>query len=196
MLITNKTTFRCHSGGAIGADTYFESVAELYGVIILAYSYETASHQSPNKIEISEDDFLEGVKKVHLANQTLKRKINYKYLNLISRNWQQVKNSDEVFAISKIIFKNIECVSGGTGWAIQMAIDHRKKIFVFDQIQNAWFKWSYSEATFCAIQLSPKITSLNFAGIGIRKINPDGISAIENLFKESFKKGRQGAGAY
>lgn len=196
MLITNTTTFRCHSGGAIGADTYFESFAALYGIKTLAYSYETASHQSPNKIEISEDDFLEGVEKVHLANQTLKRKINYKYLNLISRNWQQVKNSDEVFAISKIIFKNIECVSGGTGWAIQMAIDRRIKIFVFDQIQNAWFKWSYSEATFRAIQMSPKITSLNFAGIGIRKINADGISAIENLFKKSFKEREHEADTY
>ncbi|WP_188051096.1 hypothetical protein [Flavobacterium sp. GP15] len=185
---TTKTIIICHSGGAIGADTVFETIGESYGIITLAYSYKTLEHQSKNKIEINEESFLVGVAKVHLANKTLQRKINYIYINLLARNWQQIKNSDQVFAVSKIIFKNIECVSGGTGWAIQMAIDHQKEIFVFDQIQDAWFEWSYSDSKFCILESCPKITSLNFAGIGIRKITINGINAIEDLYINSFNK--------
>lgn len=187
MIETINTTYKCHSGGAMGADTYFETIGKLYDVETLAYSYQTPSHRSNNKVEISQVDYLDGIDKIHLANQTLKRKINYKHLNLVARNWQQIKNADQVFAISKIIYKNIECVSGGTGWAIQMAIDHDKEIFVFDQIYNAWFEWSYGSSTFCILENSPKITCSNFAGIGIRKINDNGIAAINDLYKKSFK---------
>ena len=177
----------CHSGGAIGADTYFEEIGALYGIKTFAYSYKTPSHKSENKVDISETDYLEGVEKIETAFKTLKRKINYKYMNLLSRNWQQVKNADQIFAISKIIFKNIESVSGGTGWAIQMAIDNKKEVYVFDQEQNAWFKWSYSKTKFTILKNSPKITKRNFAGIGARKINENGINAIKELYKQSFK---------
>lgn len=182
----NKTT--CHSGGAIGADTFFEEIGELYGVQTMAYSYKTSYHNSKNKVEISEIDFLEGVEKVEFAQKTLNRKKFQKYLNLLSRNWQQIKNANQVFAVSKIIFKSgVECVSGGTGWAIQMAIDNQKEVFVFDQEQNAWFKWSYAKSKFCVLKNTPKITKINFAGIGARKINENGINAIEELYKLSFE---------
>jgi len=51
----------CHSGGADGADTYFEKIGEEYGIITKAYSYKTPKHNSPNKVEISEEDYLEGI---------------------------------------------------------------------------------------------------------------------------------------
>jgi hypothetical protein len=166
---TKPALFKCHSGGAIGADTYFENIGLIYGIETLAYSYQTPSHRSSNKVEISLVDYLEGIEKIHLANQSLKRKINYKHLNLVSRNWQQIKNADQVFAISKIIYKNIECVSGGTGWAIQMAIDHEKEIFVFDQLQNTWFEWSYDVSRFCLLECCPKITYINSFNYGMKQ---------------------------
>ena len=109
-MITKNITSRCHSGGAVGADIHFEYFGALYGVKTLAYSYQTPYHKSINKVEISEADFQDGIEKIALANQSLKRKINVKHLNLLARNWQQIKNTDQVFAVSKIIFKNIECV--------------------------------------------------------------------------------------
>lgn len=180
---------RCHSGGAIGADTYFEEIGELYAIKTMAYSYKTPYHKSKNKIDICELDYLDGVKKIEIAQKTLQRKINLRHLNLLSRNWQQIKNANQVFAVSTIIFKSgMECVSGGTGWAIQMAIDNHKEVFVFDQEQNAWFKWSYAKCKFCVLKKIPKITKNNFAGIGARKINENGIKAIEELYKLSFEK--------
>jgi len=48
------------------------------------------------------------------ANQTLHRRPE-KYLSLLSRNYQQVRNSDAIFAIGTL--KN-GIVDGGTGWAV------------------------------------------------------------------------------
>jgi hypothetical protein len=69
-----------------------------------------------------------------------------------------------------------------------MAIKHHKKVNVFNQLQNTWFEWSYADSKFCILKIFPTISYVDFAAIGIRKINPDGINAIENLYKKSFKK--------
>jgi hypothetical protein len=45
----------CHSGGAIGSDSFFEEMNEIYGVKTKAYSYKTKSHTTKNKVEISDD---------------------------------------------------------------------------------------------------------------------------------------------
>ena len=183
----DKETFICHSGGATGADTYFEILGEEYGVLTKAYSYKTLSHKSLNKVEISEMDFIEGIEMIEIAKKALKRKTNPKFMPLLSRNWQQVKNAKEIFAISEIMYKiDFEHVAGGTGWAVQMAIDNKKVVFVFDQNQNVWFKWSYTKSKFIALKNPPKITKTNFAGIGSRNIKENGIQAIKNLYKSSF----------
>ena len=184
----DKKQFTCHSGGATGADTYFENIGEKYGVLTKAYSYKTSNHKSKNKVEISESDFQEGIEMIEIAAKTLKRKINYKFMPLLSRNWQQVKNSNQIFAICEICKRpDLEYVAGGTGWAIQMAIDHKKEVFVFDQEQDAWFKWSYAKSKFAVLKNTPKITQQDFAGIGARKIKENGIKAIEKLYETSFK---------
>jgi hypothetical protein len=67
-----------------------------------------------------------------------------------------------------------------------MAIDAKKEVFVFEQKRNAWFYWDYSKKLFKSMNENPKITSSDFAGIGARKINPNGINAIENLMENSF----------
>lgn len=184
----DKKQFICHSGGAIGADTYFEKIGENYGVLTKAYSYKTTSHKGKSKVEISESDFLEGIERIEIAKKTLKRKTYAKFMPLLSRNWQQIKNSNQVFAVSEICKRpDLEYVVGGTGWAIQMAIDNKKEVYVFDQEQDAWFKWSYSKSRFNVLKNAPTISDTNFAGIGTRKIKENGIQAIQKLFETSFK---------
>jgi hypothetical protein len=179
---------RCHSGGAEGADTYFEEIGSKYGIQTIAYSYKTHYHNSPNKYEISEEEFEEGCLAVFKANETLKKYRLKPYLNLYSRNWFQVKNAEQIFAISSFIqIENQQLVKGGTGVTVQMAIDAKKEVFVFEQKRNAWFYWDYSKKLFESMNENPKITSSDFAGIGARKINPNGINAIENLMENSFK---------
>jgi hypothetical protein len=188
----------CHSGGAVGSDTYFETIGENFGVKTKAYSYKTPKHQSPNKVEISDDDYNEGISEVNKANKILGRFGIHKYMNLLARNWAQVKYSDEIFAIGAIVDpgkkggkgyynkSKYQVVDGGTGYAVQMGINNEKIVYVFDQLKDKWFRWSYTSFSFVEMSNSPNITSQNFAGIGTREILPNGINAIKQVYKKTF----------
>jgi hypothetical protein len=63
----------------------------------------TKSHQSDNKVEISDTDYNEGILEIRKANRILNRYGIEKYMNLLARNWAQVKYSEEVFAVGSII---------------------------------------------------------------------------------------------
>lgn len=189
----------CHSGGASGSDTFFHEIGLEYGVTTKAYSYETVYHTSDSKVEISIDDYKEGIVEVNKANRVLGRYGISKYMNLLARNWTQVKYSDETFAIGQIIrpgqkgnrgFYNkskMSVVDGGTSYAVQMSINHNRKVYVFDQNRDKWYRWSYISIDFIECDV-PKITSNNFAGIGTREIKENGVNAIKNLYKNTFSK--------
>lgn len=188
----------CHSGGALGADTYWETIGDNYGVKTKAYSYKTKYHTTENKVEISDSDYEEGVKEITKANRFLSRYGIHKFMNLLARNWSQVKYSDEVFAIGTIVepgkkgskgFYNkseFQVVDGGTGYAVQMAINNGKFVYVFDQDKDKWFRWSYTSLRFIEVTKPLKISYENFAGIGTREIKPNGIKAIEEVYKLTF----------
>jgi hypothetical protein len=188
----------CHSGGAIGADTLWEEIGEEFGVKTRAYSYKTKSHTTPNKVEISDHDYDEGVNEVNRANKSLGRFGISKYMSLLARNWSQVKYSKQIFAIGTIVpagKKNAkgyyskskyETVDGGTGYAVQMAVNNEKEVYVFDQVLDKWFRWSYNSLRFVELKDVPKISDQNFAGIGTREIKPNGIKAIRDVYEKTF----------
>jgi hypothetical protein len=188
----------CHSGGAIGADSEFEKIGEEFGVKTRAYSYKTKSHTTPNKVEISDHDYDEGVIEVNRANKKLGRYGISKYMNLLARNWSQVKYSKQIFAIGTIVpagKKNAkgyyskskyETVDGGTGYAVAMSINNEREVYVFDQVLDKWFRWSYNSLRFVELKDVPKITDQNFAGIGTREIKPNGIKAIRDVYEKTF----------
>ena len=191
----------CNSGGALGSDEAFEKIGEEFGVKTRAYSYKTKSHQSPNKVEISEDDYKEGIIEVNKANKFLNRYGIHKYMNLLARNWAQAKYSDQVFAIGTIVkvgerdpkggYYNkgkYDVVSGGTGYAIMMGINNEREIFVFDQIRDKWFRWSYISLSYIEMTDTPVISSQNFAGIGTRELHPNGLKAIRDVYEKTFNK--------
>jgi hypothetical protein len=109
-----------------------------------------------------------------IADQTLHRLDNMTSerqrtsLPLFARNWLQVKNSDAVFAIGQLSYGT---VNGGTGWAVQMAIDHRKPVHVFNLSDEHWYVYDPQQRLFVQEE-TPKLTK-NFAGIGTRSIDPD-----------------------
>jgi len=189
----------CHSGGAEGSDTIWEMHALMNDIKVKAYSYKTKSHKGNNKVEISKQDYEEGVEKVKRANKILCRKNIDKHMNLLARNWAQVKYSNEIFAIGYIVREGEKSkkgylvtakspsVDGGTGYAVQMGIHAGKTIYVFDQDKEKWYKWSYILEDFLELKDTPTIQEKNFAGIGTRKINKAGEKAIEQVYKKSFK---------
>lgn len=187
----------CHSGGAIGSDTYWEEIGKEYGVVTKAYSYKTKYHTSNSKVEISDEDYNEGIIEINKANKFLNRTGISKYMNLLARNWSQVKYSQQIFAIGSIVHpgetdsrgyvnkSKLDIVSGGTGYAIMMGIVNKKVIFVFDQTRDKWFRWSYVFSSFIPTDI-PNISVENFAGIGTREIKENGIDAIKSVYKLSF----------
>ena len=194
-----KDRMVCHSGGAVGADSIYEKLCEEFGIKVYAYSYKTKSHESPNKIEISEAEYKEGIHEINRANKMLNRFGIYKYLSLLARNWAQVKYSRQIFAVGMIVKPGCkdnkgyynrgkyEIVAGGTGYCVMMGILNERDVYVFEQNLNKWFRWSYNSLRFIEVKGDVKITEHNFAGIGTREINPDGIKAIRNLFEKTFE---------
>jgi hypothetical protein len=121
-------------------------------------------------------------------------------MNLLARNWAQVKYSKQIFAVGTIIKpgdKNnrgyynkgkYDIVDGGTGYAVRMGINNEREVYVFDQIKEKWFRWSYSSLRFVDIGKVPSITEQDFAGIGTREILPNGIKAIRDVYELTFNK--------
>ena len=170
-------TYVNHSGGAIGSDTVWGELSGQYGVVSEHYWHGKRTDNGNH--EITEEEFEEGKKHVLEANKTLHRQ-PYKYMNLLARNYCQVKNAEEIFAIGH--FKN-KVVDGGTGWAVQMAIDDGKIVNFYDQEKCVWGrysngKWERSD--------TPVLTK-NFAGIGTRKLNDNGWMAIKDVVIKTFE---------
>ena len=119
-------------------------------------------------------------------------------MSLLARNWAQVKYSKQVFAIGSIVkagknstkgYKNkskYDVVDGGTGYAVQMAINHEIGVYVFDQDKDKWFRWSYTSLRFIEMKETPKITEQNFAGIGTRELLANGEVAIRSVYEKTF----------
>lgn len=189
---SNSSDFTLHSGGAKGADTIWGQIGEQYGV--KANHYYSGERTPKGNMEISEQDKVEGQQKVTIAARQMGRIEPTQQVRneLLIRDWAQVKYSDAIFAVTTMLsvgsemnygkLAKIRQGKGGTGYAIQMAINEGKPVYVYDQIRERWFKningvWSSSDV--------PTLTK-NFAGIGTREINEKGIQAIKNVYAKTF----------
>ena len=189
--------FTNHSGGAIGADSYWGDVGAMYGVVSNHYYY---GEKTPNgNFEISNEDYEEGR---YEAAKAANYNFGYQYSTMkdhrLIMNWSQVKHSDAIFAIGHLVrpgeklFPNQKndtrvalhaAVQGGTGYAVAMAILHNKPVYVYDQERKQWFscidgKWAISQV--------PVLTK-DFAGIGTRNLNEDGKKAINEIYDSTIK---------
>jgi hypothetical protein len=175
----------CHSGGCPGSDMAWETQGYKYNVHTISYSFHNHKQEGQNQKILSPKELQEGYEAAKIADKTLKRNfdaIQYPYVkNLLARNWFQVKNADAVYAISKK-FLSDSIVDGGTGWAVQMAIDNNKPVYVFDQVTNRWYKYNTNNNIFEPISEVAPLLTRNFAGIGTRDLTNDGLQAITNTY--------------
>lgn len=178
----NPVNFEMHSGGAIGADSFWDEIGRKFGIRkIHHYYYMYKNPKSSDFDELTFEQYLEGVDKVNLANKTLNRKGLEKYMHLLARNWLQVKKSDCIYAIGELERNKVK---GGTGWAIQMAIDHKKPIYVFDQNIGIWYTYNFKTNSF--EKSSTPILTYQYAGIGTRQLNAKGEQAIRAVYIKTF----------
>lgn len=195
--------FTLHSGGAIGADFAWGKIGASYGVSGKHYfdATDTREGKRPpySNTPITDEERTLGERKAFHAGKQMGRlssKAQKITDPLLIRDWLQVQNSDMVVAIAQKFdkpgdkFSNradderkalIPQVSGGTGWAVQMAISEGKPVFVFNQADSKWYMnfmgvWKYAEAP---------VLSNNFAGIGTRGINAAGEAAIRECYEKT-----------
>lgn len=219
---TNTEEYVNHSGGAAGADTVWGDVASEYieNFKNNHYFIPDDTNNPPNaNLSLASTDIAEGkaqvtkaARKIGLATPT--RKITNKKL---IRNWAQVKYADAIFAVTPITQKGDKPMrfradrsgntdtriatedtgSGGTTYAIEMAKELKKPIYVFDDTQalsgedtkqtGKWHKWDYKTNSWQEMAKPPKLTN-NFAGIGSTAMSEEGRTAINGLFKAQFKE--------
>ena len=195
----NPFEFINHSGGAIGSDTAWDEIGREFGMVNNKH-YWTLEKTPNGNTEISRLDYEEGRFE---SAKAAKRNFGYQYAAMkdsrLIRNWSQVKHSDAVFAIGTIaqigekVFPKQSndtrlatnpTVTGGTGYAVGMAINHNKPVYVFDQNKNQWYTWNKEQNNFIETD-TPTLTK-NFAGIGTRQINENGKQAIRNVYEKTF----------
>jgi hypothetical protein len=179
-----------HSGGAVGSDTAWETIGAEFGVITKAYGSENHATKSHNHVALTQVELNQADEFLMRANRSFGiRGAKYKrhfpthqvYIdNLLRRNWFQVKNSDQIAAIGRIDF-DARIVEGGTGWAVQMAIDAKKPVFVFDYRKDVWYMFEYTKDAF--VEVETPILQRNFAGIGTRGENmtPNGTRELKHF---------------
>ena len=188
----NYTDYTNYSGAAQGGDTVWENVGKEFGLgKQVNYRPEDLQKLTKEQLEEVENAYLKAVKDLGrgvLAKNTFAG-------GLVRRDYLQAKAADSVFAISTIIEPgqkdkkgyinktNKQVVEGGTGYAVQMAINLGKPVFVFDQLKNKWFSWDKTSNSFEETS-TPKLTK-KFAGIGTREINDLGKQAIRDVYEQS-----------
>jgi len=190
-----------HSGGALGADTAWGEEGSKYGVVSRHYYFGEKTPSGNVRLDLNDEDLVsECDREYEKAAKTLGRNPakNPFSRNLLRRNWIQVKNSEEIFAIGKWDTPDPDCVyvSGGTGYAVEMALDHGKKVNFFEQEREGdpSFKgqWWKMECVDDGIDIEPMgsapVLTRNFAGIGTRKINANGLRAIRDCYIATLSK--------
>lgn len=179
-----------HSGGALGADQTWESLGKPYGV-------KTINWRPKHLDNMTLEDRMSMLDAVYEAAKVLKRPHQFKGVELVQRNWFQPHRAQAIYAVAYIIspgeqdskgFVNEtskEIVAGGTGWAVEMAIQMEKPVYVYDMGNDHWHEWKPAFNKFFAHEGVPILTK-SFAGIGSRSITPEGVFAIGEIYKKTF----------
>lgn len=201
------SSFVLNSGGAIGSDNLWGDIARKYGIQEKNIKHWWFGDKTPfGNIEQSKEDNEEGITKVKKAAEDMGRfwSSSKEKQNLLARNWNQVKYSDAIFAIGTMNLKGSKIVkngktydvlanqiSGGTGYAVQMAINEGKPVYVYDYKRKIWLsningQWKKN--------IPLPVLTKNFAGIGTRDIKNvtddekiEIIKVIESVFDNTKK---------
>lgn len=199
---TSLLTYRGKSGGANQSDAEWDIEGLPYGVTFDHYLLPEDGPVADKRLvargvlPVSAEEFrIEGQQKVTIAARQMGRiEPSHQVRNAkLIRNWAQVKNADAVFAITSMLKPGDEMNygkkalisqgKGGTGYAIQMAINEGKPVYVFNQKDGKWYKnitgkWENSDI--------PVLTK-NFAGIGTSKdLTEAGKQAIRDVYQKTF----------
>ena len=195
--------FKLITGGAKGADSCAENLAKQWRMNVVLHKAEGTTDVD---VEFTEPH-------VHQAALGLNRhppkKIYVK--KLMARNYRIMSEAQAVFAFGrfyksgeKLIPINTAIVRGGTGWTVQMTVDHNrtypadwKPLLVYDLEEKKWFqltrgeRWTVDEygnpppnvSPFMFLEcVRPPILAEVSAVVGCRAMTDSGKKEMKSLF--------------
>ena len=175
-----------YSGGATGAEQFFGTMAEAFGIEEVNYSFDGHQIARTRGVRVLTEEEL-CLKDVSLSY--VSRLMNRQYTNapifrkvLQSICWQ-ISSGYEVLVVGNIQADGT--VKGGTGWGAEFAKLCNKALLVFDQNQNVWFRWDKSG---WVSENAPRITQRRFTATGTRFMEDNARKAVTALFANSFTR--------
>jgi len=172
------------SGGARGAEAEFGACAQAWGLTELNFSFEGRSpERSRGLVNLTEEELAQGaVSQVYLQSKMHRAYPDTPtFRKILQTIWHQVSTAGQVFAVG--VIQPDGTIRGGTGWAVELARNWRKPLFVFDQERRGWFTWQ--DGAWVA-HAAPVVTERRFTGCGTRSLSDDGRRAIRELYQRSF----------
>lgn len=175
-----------YSGGAAGTEQFFGSLAEVWGIEEVNYSFTGHQIERVRGVRVLTSEEL-GLKDVSLTYVSKLMNREYTRAPLFRKVLQsicwQISSGDEVWVVGAI--QADDTVKGGTGWGAEFAKICNKPLHVFDQVKNCWFFWNKNEwqRVDCPVVEHP-----HFAATGTRFLENNGRIAIQDLFARSFSR--------
>jgi len=172
-----------YSGGAKGTECFFGALAERYGMEEVNFTFPGHEQERTRGTRLlTERELSAGDVSLLYVSRRLNRhyREESRIRSVLQSIWHQVSWADQVFVVGDI--QEDQTVTGGTGWAVELARMWRKNLWVYDSSQQGWFRW-LGEQWAPGV---PVIESARFCGTGTRDLDEQGKKAIEDLFSRSF----------
>ncbi len=172
------------SGAAPGAESEFGVCAERWGIAERNLTFSGRQvERSRGLWVLSEEELRQGDVSWSYLQKKLGREFEETgaFRRVLQSIWHQVNPAGEIFAVGRL--RPDSTFKGGTGWAVELAKQMNKPVWVFDQDREQWFGWA--AGSWQPLQ-PPRIRRARFAGCGTRSLTPAGRRAIRDLFARTF----------
>ena len=174
-----------YSGAANGAEAEFGAAAERHGIAEVNFTFEGHNDARTRGIRVlTEAELKQGDVSLGYVGKLMHREYRDTPLfrKVLQSIWHQVNSGQEIYVVGAILDDGT--VKGGTGWGAEFAKLCNKPLFVFDQPNDRWARWTGEG---WERGLEPTITHASFTGTGTRFLDENGKRAIEELFERSFR---------
>ena len=172
------------SGAAKGAEAAFGEAAERHGIEEVNFTFEGHDDARTRGIRVlTHLELRQGDVSLAYVSRLMNRMFpdTPLFRKVLQGIWHQVNNGQEIYVVGQILKDGT--VMGGTGWGAEFAKLCNKPLYVFDQEEDGWRRWTGGA---WVPESDPRITHTNFAGTGTRILQPNGNKAINDLFDRSF----------
>jgi hypothetical protein len=173
------------SGAAKGAEAAFGAAAERHGIEEVNFTFEGHNDSRTRGVRVlTHAELKQGDVSLTYVSRLMNRTFSDTPLfrKILQTIWHQINNGQEIFIVGHILKDGT--VKGGTGWGAEFAKLCNKPLFVFDQEVDRWHRWTGDT---WESKPSPSITHTHIAGSGTRVLQPNGLTAINDLFDRSFR---------